>query len=175
MNIKELLEWRNDCFYCGSELDIFPSMNGCTGSYCIKDDWLIAESRFINFSINIINGEFVKPEKYTGDLADFVNRGFFKIVKRCSDCYHDGRIYSYSGWIVWLESKMTHVINIEEIVENNNYILIQDLEKETAALSLPAPKSFDFLPSSFKLPFFDLKKINNKQLENKIKTYAVFS
>lgn len=74
MNIKELISWREKCFFCQNELSILPRLGGSKEiEYSLTDKYLSISSRFFFFfffemNINIITHSITK------DIPSTLNR-----------------------------------------------------------------------------------------------------
>lgn len=170
MNIQELLDYRTNCFYCSSVLEIFPSINFGIGKFSITDNWLRAESRFIQMDIHVLTGEVQYPEGQETTVDQVLKNKSLKLTLSCLNCPHEDRLYEFGGWIT---RDVTTVIvsDMYELLMDDNYILRQNLGDKTAGTLKWTNKT------PFKLPYLDTKNknITPDYMKNKLKTYLVFS
>src|SRR5512147_553798 len=96
MNIKELMEWRQDCFFCHEELTVFPVIGGVTAQFSITNNYFKIKSRFLNFQVHIETGEVVDLQEDI-TVEELIKRTRLKIACKCLSCRDNGRLYEYSG------------------------------------------------------------------------------
>ena len=200
MNLKEFLDWRSDCFFCREELYLHPETAGLNTEFSLTNNIFNISSRYVNFSFDIISGVIETPVHTS--LVDVV--GFFKqqgilIRMRCHDCnIHTHRSYVYSGCFKGdMETGKIYLSSMSEtVVVVNKYFLVQDIPPShplpDPPLSMPScirawsnrPLTFNsmgqgLLPTTtlpdIKVPYINLLKTTPEALENKIKTYFLFS
>jgi len=190
MNIKELIDWRKDCFFCGEELTIFPTIGGLDATFSINDDFLVIESRFVNLSIHMETGAVVEPEGQKITVDEFLKRSNLKITAKCLSCEGSGRLYQYYGTVslIPFTTRTTNVSMLrEEVMILNEWIFgqqkLDDPPKEWGHVKTfrknvgnGPPSVVDILSADgVTTPFLDLKKITPEKLENKLKIYILFS
>jgi len=185
MNIKELMEWRQDCFFCHKELTLFSEISGDRITPCfIKNDWFVIESKFINLSIHVETGEIVLSvdaleQEKDKILVDQILKSDLKIVHKCLSCIEYNNVYQYYGTISLTSFiKTAEIILFTETVVFNNWALTQKIISKNGEAIIyfrKAPEYKMSLKNTIKVPFIDLKKITPDKLELKIKTYIVFS
>jgi hypothetical protein len=186
MNIKELIDWRQDCFFCHEELTIFPVVNGISAQCFIKDNHFIIKSRFTNLSIHIETGKTVTLNEDEVMVDDIVNSTQLKIACKCLACKENGCLYEYSGSMSLspLLNKQSFTFR-EKVAITNKWLFcqIQNCGGEWGIIKtfkrnddiLTPQSKFELMKSHIKTPFFDLKKLTPVKLEHKLKTYIVFS
>lgn len=185
MNIKELIEWRQYCFFCNDELAIVPEIK-VEAKFSIDNNYFTIESRFVNLSIHVETGEIIIPnvselEKDKIMVDEFFLQRFdFKIVCKCLSCVENGREYQYYGSISFDTSiKSADVSLLIETFSFNSWAITQqkdrDLPWESMFYLKKNPEYKFSLKDKMKISFLDLKKLTPEKLENKIKTYIVFS
>jgi hypothetical protein len=194
MNIKELMEWRHDCFFCGEELTLFPTIGGLTATFSIEENFLVVKSQFVNLSIHIETGEVCDKEKDKVTVDEFLRMSQLKITAKCISCEGSGRLYQYYGSITQVPS-LDRTMNVsmlrEEVMIINDWIYGQqklDIENGPELREWGHIKTFkknvgegppsvvDILSADgVRTPFLDLKKLTPEKLENKLKTYLIFS
>lgn len=186
MNIKELMEWRKDCFFCHEELAIVPLFGDGSTQFNIENDCLIVKSRFINFSIHIENGTLTDFQSDNLMSDDFINNSHLKITCKCLSCKSTGYYYEYSGKIPLspLFGKQRFVFR-EKVVRLNDWFYCQikgandqwgilKTFKKNELIKAPTSK-YELIGGRIITPFLDLKRLTPEKLENKLKTYIVFS
>jgi|SRR5579885_1759165 len=195
MNIKELIEWRHDCFFCGEELTLFPEIGGLTASFSIEKDFLVVKSKFVNLSVHTETGEVVDEENDKVTVDEFLRASQLKITAKCLSCEGSGRLYQYYGSITLIpltSRKMNVSMLREEVMIINDWIFGQqkldvgdngpELKEWGSVKTFKKnigdgpPSVVDILSADgVRTPFLDLKKLTPERLENKLKTYITFS
>lgn len=189
MNIRELLDWRSNCFFCQDELVIIPNMGGAIATYKIEDDWLFLESTFVNLAINVLDGtikEIDNSDKVTVD--EYIKRMNFIISFKCSSCLSN-KHYSYQGKVnINNNQQLAQVSALTEtlyIVDKWIYTQSKLYENESGQL-----KSWKLLNNDqraipnavdrkgelvINTPFINLNNTTPEKLDNKLRTIMVFS
>jgi hypothetical protein len=190
MNIKELIGWRETCFFCQGELSIFPEVGGLSAKYSIQDDWLKLESKFLNFSVHTVTGDVIEPPGQESTIDAFLKRQSLRICFQCVDCEQAGRRYKYAGHVRLLPftNRSTGITAFEEELHIAGKWFFRQFKDEGESIGTlrawrnparegAAPYSVvDQLGNSaIKTPYLDLKRLSPEKLENKLKTYIVFS
>lgn len=181
MNIKELIEWRHDCFFCHSKLSISLEINGVEDLFWIENDYLIIQSEPINLSIHIETGKLFDLNQSEIMIDEFLQKSHFKIVCKCLYCIEPiHQFYRYSGAIslIPLPYRSINIFHFREVVHNYNLIFVQQKSNNREWGTISCVKNGEkFSVNSYELtiPFLDLKKITPAKLEQKLKTYIVFS
>jgi hypothetical protein len=189
MNIKELMAWRQDCFFCHEDLTIFPEVGGLDASFSIENDLLHMKSKYVNLSVHVVTGEVVETEDQDKVTIDeFLKRSSLKITAKCLNCEGTGRFYSYYGTVSLMPftTRSTDIsLFREEVMIINDWIFSQNkvdgrewgaIKTFKVEIGAGPPSVVDILSrESIRTPFLDLKKLTPERLENKLKTYIVFS
>jgi hypothetical protein len=194
MNLQELINWRKDCFFCGDELAIYPEVNGLQGEFSLKDNIFTVYSTYFSFSFYTDSGILNIPDKIGLDLHNFLNRQSINIKLQCQECTAatNGQMYNYEG--NFRATRDLKVINMTSLSERvyvvDKFTLHQFVDHSVpelrTALITPWNKRrllFDSMgqgvaPSmitQIKTPYINLFKNNPESLENKIRTYILFS
>lgn len=178
MNIKEFINWRNNCFFCGEELRMLLDIGGISSNFKLIDDWLRIESTYLRISINIFDGRINNDNMATDVFHAFLNKSIIKLHCYCRGCDH--KIYTYTsilkpviGCTEIYPLQLKEVINIKF-----KYLLKQSLNDKAELYILSTNKDIYGLPrygEAIKLPYLNLFQITPFQFENKIKTYILFS
>jgi hypothetical protein len=186
MNIKELMEWRQDCFFCHEELTVFPVIGGVTAQFSIINNYFKIKSRFLNFQIHIETGEVVDLQEDDITANDLINRTRLKITCKCLSCRDNGRLYEYSGNMSLspLLNKQTFTFR-EKVAITNKWLFsqIKNYNDQWGIIKtfrknddiLPPKSKYELVGDYITTPFFDLKKLTPEKLEHRLKTYIVFS
>jgi hypothetical protein len=190
MNIKELFNWREKCFFCQEELVITPVLGNLSAIFAIEGDWIHIQSNSIQFSLNMINGlvkEIEPSVKITAD--ELLKRVSLKLTFECTQCINgSGSFYNYEGRInffqlniakvtmfseslhlfdKWIFSQYKKFLKNEEYGEISSWKILKADQPGipgTIAINLP-----------IKTGFIDLSKTTPEKLDNKLKTLIVFS
>lgn len=181
MNIKELIEWRNDCFFCHKELTTTIEMNGVNTDFSIENNYFSIESKFVNLLIHIETGEIIlngalKLEEDKIMVDEFLQRTNFNIICSCLPCRKLGFLYKYSGSTSILFNRNVSILLFRENLYLNNYIYEQQKinNRQWGSIKSIYPNTSS-QNNEIIIPFLDLKKLTLEQLEYKLKTYIVFS
>lgn len=186
MNIKELIEWRPDCFFCHEELSIFPVIGGATAGFSINNNYFRIKSKFLNFQVHIETGEVVDLQEDDITTNDLINKTQLKITCKCLSCKENGYLYEYSGSMSLSPMLNKQLFTFREKVAvankwlfsqvrncNGQWGIIKTFRKND---DIQPPKSkYELVGDYITTPFFDLKKITPEKLEHRLKTYIVFS
>lgn len=179
MNLKDFISWRKQCFFCKEELTIVPQISGVRAEFSIKDGYLDIASRYVNFMFHIETGLIDKSRDNRLDLDAFLTYREVEIEVKCLNCVN--RNYSYSGIyradVHKAYMKMIHFI--ESLCYNN--IAIRQFPIINNGITYVYPhvseNGYDAYVkrSNIKINYIDLFKTTPEILENKIKTYIIFS
>jgi hypothetical protein len=184
MNIKELMEWRYDCFFCHKALIMQPIIferdvdsETWVKPFSIKDDILIIENESMTLSIHIKTGELVDLNQEKIMVKDYLKSKRLYFDFKCLSCTSRPQLYHYQGKISITHKKYIDIPAIYEYVYINNYFLSQVVSQEVINCNIRVyDNNENYIPNSdITISFLDLKKIAPEKLEQKIKTFIVFS
>lgn len=179
MNIKELMDWRHDCFFCHEELTIFPEVSGVEAQFSIINNYFEIKSRFVNLSIHIETGKIVELEQDKIMVDEFLQRAFLGITCKCLSCTGRDHLYKYSGALSFISDKSASIYYFQESVYINDYVFEQHkLNNQQCGYVRVIKKQYidkSSVNTEIRTPFLDLKKLTPEKLEHKLKTYIIFS
>jgi hypothetical protein len=187
MNIKDLVNWRKNCFHCGEELSIVPSMANLFVKFDVKDNLFYADNSFLGFAVHIETGEIVIDDSMRGGPVDvnmLLNNRALEIKFKCEFCSPEECYYDYSVHYR-ADQEHTHMESgdlVETLYCRDKYYIFQYKDINQASISswrkLAGKTFFGAKPKDIAniiVPYLDLFKLTPEKLESKIKTFILFS
>jgi len=184
MNIKELSSWRKTCFHCGEELSIHPSMAGIYTRFYVKNNFFYSENSFLGFGVHLETGKLVVSDPIGVDLPKLLTSQALEIKFKCDFCEPEVCYYDYSAKYR-ANPEQTHMICSsmgETLYHRDKYYIFQYKDINQASISSwskvaaeaplgPKPKEI----ANVWVPYINLFNLTPDKLEQKIKTYVLFS
>lgn len=175
MNIEEFINWRERCFFCQDELEIFLYIGEESPRFSKQDDWLRTEHHRFKVSIHIKTGKIRNDGMANDVFHAYFDKSIIKLQAACRACWsHEaGGRYEYHGILIPNKNK-TKIKSIEvaeRIIVQKEFSINQS--KIGGVLRIYS-KSYHSFDSCIDLPYLDLRKVTPEILKNKVKTYTVF-
>ena len=132
---------------------------------------------FFSFNIDIETGQIKEETGYKTTVDLFLKQQLPIILTvECLNCNFNNTKYEYTGKITRIlgSDRFTHVFSLTESVYINGMLLVQNWANDTAYI---AKKSIRELNSKDIIDIrpIDLTRVSAEHLENKLKTYILFS
>lgn len=166
MNLQEFMDWRKDCFVCGSELELSihePSIS--VKRFSLTEDSFIVRISYYGFSVmrheNFIINNGTSPDV----LLKFLKKGI-EIRMICPASSH----YFYKTNISVMDDLTFTIPYVGEIIITEKFVIKQRNDYKCEVFFAPKTGS-----PSLTLPYLDLNKTTFNKLQEKLKTYIVFS
>jgi hypothetical protein len=186
MNIIDAPNWRKQCFHCGEELSFYPLISQDIWTKCYVEGRLLhIKNSFLGFTIHLETGEIVIDDSLNGDISRklIINKPL-ELQFKCDFCDPDKCYYDYCVHYA-ANTELSHMEfkNIREtLYHRDKYYIFQYKDINQASISSwsrvaaeaplgPKPKDI----ANVSVPYIDLFKLTPDKLEQKIKTYIVFS
>ncbi len=168
MNIRELLEWRKQCYFCREDLVLFPSMGGLSAGFSFKDGFFDIKSPSFHMQIDMESGQLISiPDHPTMNLL-FLKSTHLALEMKCVKCRSLDR-YSYTGRVKNWGDGYAWVCQLSEYVSVGELGLYQNYKLGKYAEITKRGKAI------LEIPLIDLTQVDPVKLKTKLKTLLTFS
>lgn len=168
MNLQEFMDWRKDCFVCGTELELTihePSIR--VKRFSLIEDRFVARISYYDFSIKRNENIIVNDGTSSDILLKFLKKGI-DIRMICPQSSH----YDYQTNISVADDLTFTIPYVGEIVKTEKFHMKQ---RSDCVCEVHFKSAFAKPPRMLTLPYLDLNKTTFNKLQDKIKTHIVFS
>lgn len=168
MNIRELIEWRERCYFCQGDLDIFPSIGGLLAEFSFKDGFFEIKASHLHMHIDMESGQMISVPNHPTVNSLFLKSTPLVLEMRCLKCRALDK-YSYTGNVKNWGDGYAWVCQLSEYVSVGELGLYQNHKLGKYAEITKRSKPI------LEIPMIDLNQVSPSKLKTKLKTLLTFS